>query len=140
MSERVYVFLDESGNLDFSPRGTRYFVLASVSMKRPFQLNDALDSYKYDCIEYGLEEERFHCASDNVHVRNRVFDTIRGQLDGIEIHSLLVEKRKVSPGLRAEARFYPEMLGYLLRYVLTRPSHAAAEEIIVITDTLPLRR
>ena len=140
MSERVYVFLDESGNLDFSDRGTRYFVLASVSMKRPFQMNSALDSYKYDCIEYGLEHERFHCANDNAHVRNRVFDIMGARLDGTEIHSLVVDKSKTSPEARAEARFYPEMLGNLLRYVLRTPSHANADEIIVITDTLPLKR
>ena len=140
MSERVYVFLDESGNLDFSPRGTRYFVLTSVSMKRPFQLNAALDAYKYDCIEYGQERERFHCADDNSHVRNRVFDIMGSRLDGVEIHSLLVEKRKVVPELSAEGRFYPEMLGNLLSYVIETPFHAASEEIIVITDTLPVKR
>ena len=140
MSDRVYVFLDESGNLDFSDRGTRYFVLASVSMKRPFQMNDALDRYKYDCLEYGLEQERFHCANDNTHVRNRVFDIMSGRLDGTEIHSLVVEKSKTGADARAESRFYPEMLGNLLRYVLQTPFHATADEIIVITDTLPLKR
>ena len=137
MSDRVYVFLDESGNLDFSDRGTRHFVLASVSMKRPFQMNGELDRYKYDCVEYGLEQERFHCANDNTHVRNRVFDIMSGRLDGTEIHSLVVEKNKTAPDARAEARFYPEMLGNLLSYVLETPLHATADEIIVITDTLP---
>ncbi len=58
MGERVYIFLDESGNLDFSPSGSRYFVLTSVTMRRPFQANAELDAYKYDCIEYGLERIR----------------------------------------------------------------------------------
>ena len=140
MSERVYVFLDESGNLDFNTSGTRYFVLTSASMKRPFQMNDALDGYKYDCVEYGLDPERFHCAYDNKYVRNRVFDIIGDHSEGLEIHSLFVEKSRVAPDNRAEERFYPEMLGNLLRHVLETPFHAAADEIIVITDTLPLKR
>ncbi len=140
MSERVYVFLDESGNLDFSDRGTRYFVLASVSMKRPFQVNDALDGYKYDCIEYGLEHEGFHCANDNAHVRSKVFDIIGDRLEGVEINSLVVEKSRTASDTRAEARFYPEMLGTLLRTVLETAFHATAEEIVVITDNLPLNR
>ena len=69
MNERLFLFLDESGNLDFSPSGTRYFILTSVSMRRPFQMNHALDNYKYDCIEYGLEQEFFHCTKDNAHVQ-----------------------------------------------------------------------
>ena len=140
MSKRVYVFLDESGNLDFSPSGTRYFVMTSVSMKRPFQMNAALDGYKYDCIEYGLEQDRFHCTDDNSHVRNRVFDLIGGRLNGVDIDSLLVEKRKTGPALMAETRFYPEILGYLLKYVLARLSHSGAEEVIIITDTIPLQK
>ena len=58
----AYLFLDESGNLDFSDRGTRYFVLTSVSMVRPFRIYDALDAYKCDCLEYGLENEHFLLA------------------------------------------------------------------------------
>ena len=113
MSERVYVFLDESGNLDFSDRGTCYFVLTSVSLRRRFQMNREPDGYKYDCVEYGLEQERFHCANDNAHVRNRIFDIMSGRLDGTEFHRLVVEKSKTGADARAESRFYPEMLGYL---------------------------
>ena len=136
----MYVFLDESGNLDFSPSGTRYFVLTAVSMKRPFPMNEALDSYKYDCLELGLELERFHCASDKAQVRGHVFDLIAQRLDGVRVDGLLVEKRKTGPALTAEHRFYPEMLGYLLKFVLSRPSHLAAEEIVIITDTIPLQK
>ncbi len=139
-NDRVYVFLDESGNLDFSPGGTRYFVLTSVSMKRPFHMSSALESYKYDCIERGLEEERFHCAEDNGSVRHQVFDIIGSGLQGVEIHSLIVEKSKTGPALRSDNRFYPEMLGYLLRYVLNGSFHRQARETVVITDTIPLNR
>ena len=87
-----------------------------------------------------FEQERFHCAEDNAHVRNRVFELISGRLAGVDIDGLVVEKRKTGPALTAESRFYPKMLGYLLKYVLARPSHVKAQEIIIITDTIPVRR
>jgi len=31
----LYIFLDESGNFDFSPKGTKYFVLSAVSTLDP---------------------------------------------------------------------------------------------------------
>ena len=136
----AYLFLDESGNLDFSDRGTRHFVLTSVGMVRPFRLYDALDAYKYDCLEYGLENEHFHCAEDNRYVRGRVFDIIGGHLDAVSVDSLIVEKRKTNPALTGDRRFYPEMLGYLLKHVLSRQSNTEAEEVIVITDTIPLQK
>lgn len=37
-------------------------------------------------------------------------------------------------------RFYPEMIGYLLKYVLHREPNAGAEEVIVITDTITLKK
>ena len=140
MTERVYVFLDESANLDFSASGTRYFVLTSVSMMRPFNINRDLDEYKYDCIEWGLEQQCFHCAEDNSHVRSRVFGIINSRLQDMEIHSLIVEKSKTKPVLINETRFYPQMLGNLLRYVLNSQFHRNADEVVIITDTLPLNR
>ena len=140
MTHCAYLFLDESGNLDFSNRGTRYFVLTSVSMERPFRAYSALDAYKYDCLEYGLENEHFHCAEDNKHVRGRVFDIIGGHLDAVSVDSLIVEKRKTNPALTGDGRFYPEILGYLLKHVLSRQSNTEAEEVIVITDTIPLQK
>ncbi len=140
MSDVIYVFLDESGNLDFSLSGTRFFVLTSVSMNRPFPLNEALEAYKYDLLEHGLEKEYFHCAEDNSRVKASVFDIISEGLTEIQVDSVIVEKSKTRPALTADERFYPEMLGYLLKYVLNRPSHRNAQEVIIITDSLPLNR
>jgi hypothetical protein len=140
MNRCTYIFLDESGNFDFSPKGTHYFVLTSVSTRRPFAAHGPLDDYKHDCLEFGLDKEYFHCVEDNPRVRNRVFELIAEHLDGLRIDSLVVEKRKTGPALRDDRRFYPEMLGYLLKYVLPKEVEAGAEEVIVITDTLPVQK
>ena len=138
--QALYLFLDESGNLDFSPNGTRYFVLTCASMARPFLPNQQMEPYRYDCLEWGLSQERFHCAEDNQHVRRRVFEIIGESLDGLRIDSLIVEKRKTGPALQAERRFYPEMLGHLLKFVASGVEYQRAKELIIITDTLPMQR
>lgn len=132
----TYIFLDESGNFDFSVKGTRFFVLTSVSTRRPFPWSSSLDSYKYDCLENNLEIERFHCSADKLRVRKKVFEIISKQLDAVRIDSLVVEKPKTGTALRADERFYPEMLGYLLRYVL----NSEMNEVIVITDRIPVKK
>lgn len=138
MSGYVYIFLDEAGNLDFSAKGSRYFVLTSIGIRRPFSWVGALDDLKYNCLEIGLDIDGFHCSEDNVHVRNRVFDIIAANLDGLKIDSLVVEKRKTEPALRGHTRFYPEMLGYLLKFVVPRELRSDGDEVTVITDSLPL--
>ncbi len=136
----AYIFLDEAGNFDFSANETHYFVLTSVSVLRPFPWATSLDDYKYDCLEYGLDKKHFHCTADNKHVRKRVFELIAGCLVSIFIDCLIVEKRKTIPALQEGERFYPRMPGYLLKYVLSKAPSANAEEVIVITDTIPLNK
>jgi hypothetical protein len=140
MTQCAYLFLDEGGNFDFSPTGTRYFVMSSVAMRRPFRAHGPLDEFRHDCLEYGLDTEYFHCAEDNPHVRRKVFSLISAHLNSLRIDSLIVEKAKTGPALRADEAFYPKMIGYLLRYVVEREVVNGVEELIVITDTIPVQK
>ena len=138
----TYIFLDESGNFDFSSSGTRYFVLTCVSMKRPFPGYSELDSYKYECIETPTlpDLEYFHCANDRKTVRLGVFNRLLPTLDQLRIDTLIVEKAKTGPALQPEVLFYPRMLGYLLKYVMKREQGPSVSELIVVTDTLPVQK
>ena len=136
----LYIFLDEAGNLDFSTGGTKYFVLSSLSKFRPFAAYKELTELKYDLIELGANIEYFHAAEDTQATRNRVFDVIARHLEGVRIDSLIVEKRKTGASLRTEMRFYPEMLGYLLQYVVERTDLSRVVETVIVTDQLPVAR
>lgn len=139
----LYIFLDEGGNFDFSPSGTKYFTLTAVSLLRPFRLHTALDTYKYDLIEYRIKPrvdlEYFHCSEDNRHVRARVFAMLADELPNKTIDAVVVEKSKVGPAMRAEEVFYPRMLGYLLKFAIERADESVGE-VVVITDTIPVAK
>lgn len=138
----LYIFLDEGGNFDFSPNGTTYFSLTCVNMYRPFVLHTDLDTYKYDLIEHRIqpriELEYFHCADDNRFVRDRVFSMLAETVPPNSVDSVIVEKRKTGPALQPAERFYPKMLGYLLRYAVQNASQGVGE-VVVITDSLPVK-
>ncbi|TCS66647.1 hypothetical protein EDD52_102465 [Primorskyibacter sedentarius] len=55
------------------------------------------------------------------------------------VDSVIVEKRKTGPALRPADKFYPKMLGYLLRYAVEKASQGVGE-VTVITDTLPVAK
>ncbi len=120
MNRFAYIFLDESGNFDFSASGSRYFLLTSVSLRRPFPVTRLIDAYRHECLEFGLDLESFHCANDNRYVRGRVFDLVAANLDEIRIDFLAVEKRRAEPSLRQGSSLYPKMLGYLLKFVIRK--------------------
>lgn len=136
----LYIFLDEGGNFDFSDTGTKYFTLTGLSKERPFEAFKALNDLKYDLIELETEIEYFRASEDRQAVRNQVFNIIQTYLAPIRIDSLIVEKRKTGPSLRAEERFYPEMMGYLLLYVIQGYDLSLFEKVIVFTDNIPIQR
>jgi hypothetical protein len=136
----LYIFLDEAGNFDFSPKGTRYFVLSGIVKERPFHAYKELIELKYNLVEEGVGIEYFHAAEDNQATRNRVFDIIEQNLQGVTIDAVLVEKAKVAIDDQHEERFYPKILGLLIREILNRQNLALYNEVIVFTDNLPVNR
>ncbi|MCY4046907.1 MAG: DUF3800 domain-containing protein [Candidatus Dadabacteria bacterium] len=130
-----YMFVDESGNFDFSSAGTRFFVLTCVTTNRPFPFSGKLDNYKYDLTEDGYPLEKFHCAVDNAYIRSKVLKIIKGNPGNVRIDSVVVEKSKTREYLRESNLFYPRMLMYLLSNVL---KGVQPDKAVVVTDSLPI--
>lgn len=142
MKDCVYLFLDESGNFDFSPNGTKHLVLASVSMRRQFPAVVGLDSFRYDCLEDGVDLEYFHFAIDRAPVRDKVFDLIAADLDAIRIDCLILEKRKARPELLEGNSWgiYKWMLGYFMRRLVAAEEEAGTKNVVAITDSIPNKK
>ncbi len=134
----IYLFVDESGDLNFSPSGSDYYCFGALSIEDPGSLIQAVASLRYELLEEGLELSRFHASEDRQMVRDRVFGTICS-IGGFDFDSVVVEKRKAHPVFHEAARFYPKFCNYLLRYVLPR-WRDRPERLVVFTDRLPLKR
>ena len=134
----TYFFFDESGNLDFSLNGSRYYFFGVVTTRDPAPLSVALTGLRYELLSEGLELEYFHAAEDNQAVRSRVFASIAAA-GGFEVDVLVVDKRCVHPELHEPWEFYACLAHTLLDAVLRR--HADGEErLVIVTDRLPIHR
>lgn len=136
----LYIFLDEAGNFDFSSNGTQYFLLGCISKERPFNAYRELTELKYNLVEQKTDIEYFHASEDRQAVRDAVFNIICSHIHGVRYDSVIVEKRKTGPSLQAEEKFYPKMLGYLLRHVLAQHDLSLFQEAIVFTDRIPVAK
>ena len=134
----VYLFFDESGNLDFGPKGTRYFCVGTLATRDPAALERALGALRYELLAEGVELEAFHAAEDRQAVRDRVFAALTAGGE-FEVDALVVDKAGVPAELREEARFYPECAERLLAPVFARFADPR-ERVVVVTDRLPLNR
>lgn len=138
-AQSLYVFLDESGNFDFSRNGTRYLVFGAVSCRRPLELCGSLNRLKFDLAEEDHYLEYFHASDDRQTVRDRVFEQIANSIHTLRADSLIVEKAKTPPSLRPIKSFYPRMVGRLLRHVLEEEAQCDGK-VIVYTDAIPVKK
>ncbi len=135
----TYLYFDEAGNFDFSPSGTRVFVMTCLVVQRPFAFQPALLEVKYDCMEQGLTLEYFHAAEDRQAVRDRVFDVIHAHIGSLEAHTVVVRKSCLEPKLREPHTLYRWAFEYLVRAACSGRVDSAAS-VVGVTDHLPIQR
>lgn len=135
----LFTFIDESGGFDFSPKGTKYFVLSAVSTLNPLG-KERLEEIKYDLMKNGNDLECFHAAEDKQSVRDLVYSFIENMKD-IEIDSVIVQKNKTNPSLyisekkkksKKGTKLYAIALRTLLQYIFYKYDDSAKVDQIVI--------
>lgn len=134
----IYMFIDESGNFDYSKKGTQYYVFTCLTLSRPFEFIEYCDEYKHRLLENKRDISRFHCAEDNRHVRKEVFGIIARNLNAFRFDSLVIEKSKCNPSIREIEIFYPKMFGYLLKYICSQNILRGSQRLVIITDKIPV--
>lgn len=135
-----YLFLDEGGNFDFSEKGSKVLTMTATSVARDFLWEQPLLDLRYRLLEAGDDRQEFHASEDKQNIRNAVFDVIQAHIGEIEVHAVIVEKRKAHPSIQKIDEFYPRMLKWLLKYILTGFARRSIDQVIVITDEIPVNK
>jgi len=134
----LYIFIDEAGDFDFSPKGSKYLILTSVTTDNIMPLARELYGLKHDLISNtGLDVEYFHAYNDRPQVRDRVYSVIEGS-NNIRVDAIIAEKAKTHPSLREPYKFYPRMMGILLKWVYQFLPPENYSGVLVFMDYLQL--
>jgi len=134
----LYIFLDEAGDFEFSRKGSKYFILTSVTTNNIMPLATELYNLKHDLISnFRLDIEYFHAHEDSWPIRNRVFPLIAGS-NHFRVDAIVAEKPKVYPPLRPAYKFYPRMMGILLKWVYRFLPPQSFSGVFVFMDYLKL--
>ena len=137
--ETAYMYFDEAGNFDFSPRGSKYFIMVAVVCRRPFSPHVELLDIKYDCLEAGLDLSRFHATEDKQWVRDKVFAAIARHIGGIEVYAVVIRKNRANSTLHDPRRLYPLVFDWLTKYACPR-SLRDVTDVVAVTDRLPVSK
>jgi hypothetical protein len=136
----LYIFLDEGGNFDFSVKGTKYFTISSVCIITPWIYDEPLSLLKYQLLANGLDIEYFHASEDKQQIRNKVFKVITQKAGSFLVDSIIVEKSKTNPSLYEKKKFYPKILGYLIRHVIEVEDVSKYKGFVIVTDSIPVKK
>jgi len=137
----LYIFLDESGNYDFSKKGTEYLCYTAVTAFNPNHesLIIELNNLKYKFISNCLDIELFHASEDRQNVRDKVFDII-DKYNNFEVDLIIIEKRKANPKIRKIEVIYSKIYECLLRYIYQRYRKYDIDNLIIIIDSFPIKK
>jgi len=148
-NKTLFIFIDESGNFDFSSDGTKYFILTAISTIRPLNEREKLLEYRYQLLSEKTDQEYFHATEDKQIVRDGIYGLISGY-DDFYVDSVVAQKNKANPSLYSEmcskkgkimsrnigAEFYRIACQTLLQYIFKRFNSTSIEKIVVVLDNL----
>lgn len=139
----LHLFIDESGNFDFSPSGTRFFALTVMSTIRPFDVSAPLLRLRYEllpnyaCGPKAAEHGYFHAAEDIQAVRDQVIAALLGTGGEIRVDSVIAQKNKTHPSLQQQpVEFYERLGEAVLRYALNRVEWHGYDHVVLVFSSL----
>lgn len=139
----LYIFIDEAGNFDFSPTGTKYFILTALSTVNPFVIGSPLLRLRYDLLPNyscgaGMEKNgHFHASEDTQAVRDNVFSIILKADQQTRVDSVVAQKNKANPLFHKQhVELYMKMGEALLKYAFNRATWQGYDHVVLVFSSL----
>ena len=135
LGKPVFVFIDESGNFDFTNRGTRHFVVSAHVTRTPIECGSGLRTLTYEFLSRGLVDQvPFHATSNTVGTRTRFVGALCSTAHSCQVISVGVDKRRLEEKLCSP----PALLAYLgaeLVEELEKSLTVRDEIVVLLSDT-----
>jgi hypothetical protein len=137
MSHPIFIYVDESGDLDFNrKRCSDHFAMAAMITANPVSTAHRVLALKYDLMQYDMERPYFHATEDSKGVRKRMLDVI-DTLPGVGFHAIYADKHKAEPPLWDKARFYNLFAGALAGHFAQTLPESVDPVVLVYDAALP---
>lgn len=132
-----YVFLDESGDLDFTPASSKYFIVCTATISSFQVCHELMELGREITWEGHGPVTTFHAKNDPAARRERVLQLIRR--NDIRFDVTYFEKRKARPHVQERNSFYAHACYFHLKYVLPRVTRGI-DPVMVTGASIGLNR
>ena len=141
--KKLYIFVDESGNLDFSSRGTKYYILTLLSTTDPARIGYHLTKLRYlllpeyRCGDKMEERGYFHASENKQEVRNYVFETLLKATSRLRVDAVIAQKNKANPTFHnRQSDLYRIMGEASLKYAFMRAGTEGHDHVVLVFSSL----
>lgn len=133
----LYLYLDESGNLDFGISGSKYFLMTCAVTTRPFTAAGKLRDIKFDLIETGKDIEKLHACEDSDATRTLVYNSLSESAGSYRVYTAYIDKALLNEREKTPDSVYSMVFEKLIDEIYRSEHLAWVERAIVTTDKLP---
>lgn len=129
----LFVYVDESGNFDFSPSGTKHFVMTAFITTDPVLSAIRIARLKYFLLSQGVSIPNFHASEDSQRVRDQVVHQI-SKLRNVSAYTLWMKKDNLPVGYKSTSGIY-ELMGFEVgRLAAAVANIRGAESVVLVFD------
>ncbi len=131
-----YLFIDEAGNLDFSPSGSKLFIFICLAGELRASGFLGLNALRKDLLRRGWDIAYFHASENKPDVRREVFEALREAHVAGEAVAFVIDKVSVPETEREAGIFYAKFLALAINHAIS----GAGEEYVIVTDSIPIQK
>lgn len=133
----LFLYLDESGNYDFSKNGSEHLIYTALTTTNPYIIHHRLCELEKDLKRRGLllQSGYFHATEDKQAIRDEVYDILHDKDLEYDTDSIIVEKCKTNPSIRDIHKIYNKVYEALLQYIFNR--YKQVSKVMIFADVMP---
>ena len=111
----LFLFVDESGNFDFSPKGSRNFVLAGIATRHPLRSALKVSQLRYELLARGHNLSHFHATEDLQEVRDAMFRVV-AQMEDLKCYVISGTKSRVPKEFQSDAEMHARFAREIMKF------------------------
>ncbi|MGV0362621.1 DUF3800 domain-containing protein [Corynebacterium minutissimum] len=134
-AETLYVFLDESGDMQFGAKASMHFLMTAFCTFDPAGTASKLQALKYELMASGSKDLEFHATENSKGTRKRVIDRIN-EIERCRVHTIWVDKRMTHPAYQSPPQLLGLFAGAMGRWINAVWGDAEVSEVILIFDSV----
>jgi len=135
----LFIYIDESGNFDFTTKGTRHLVFGVFTTNQPLENSAQLAKLKYELLTKGIDIANFHASEDLQVVRDRVFEIINSNSSCRAI-SMWLDKQDLDSREFGAIGVYKILGNHISKYIGDLALASGTQKLVIIFDKALTRK